>query len=90
MRIPVDIGAKWRHRATCRSEEPELFFPIGTSGPALVQIDDAKAACRRFPVEAVCLRCALENGPTSGIWGATTEAERHALLVLPRPLLGQR
>ena len=40
----------WRHRAACRDEDPELFFPIGNTGPALLQIEEAKAVCRRCPV----------------------------------------
>ena len=40
----------WRHRAACRDEDPELFFPIGNTGPALLQIEEAKAVCRRCAV----------------------------------------
>ena len=36
----------WRHRAACRDEDPELFFPIGNTGPALLQIEEARAVCR--------------------------------------------
>ncbi len=39
----------WRHDSVCRDEDPELFFPIGTSGPALLQVEQAKSVCRRCP-----------------------------------------
>ena len=69
----------WRERAACRGENPELFFPVGTSGPALQQIEDAKAICRRCPVVAQCLAAALEHGEDAGIWGGTTPEERRMM-----------
>ena len=69
----------WRDRAACRTEDPELFFPIGNTGPALVQIEEAKAVCRRCPVQSPCLSFALETGQDAGVWGALSEDERRAL-----------
>jgi WhiB family redox-sensing transcriptional regulator len=69
----------WRHRALCRDEDPELFFPIGTTGPALVQIEQAKAVCRRCPAVEACLDWALSSGQDSGVWGGLSEDERRAL-----------
>ena len=59
----------WRHRAACLDEDPELFFPIGNTGPALLQIDEAKAVCRRCPVVDTCLKWALESGQDAGRLG---------------------
>ena len=69
----------WRERAACRGENPELFFPVGTSGPALQQIEQAKAICRRCPVVAECLAAALEHGEDAGIWGGLTAEERRVI-----------
>ena len=69
----------WRHHALCRDEDPELFFPIGTAGPAAVQVEEAKVVCRRCPVVADCLAWAMETGQDSGVWGATSEDERRML-----------
>jgi WhiB family transcriptional regulator, redox-sensing transcriptional regulator len=69
----------WRHIAACRDEDPELFFPIGNTGPALLQIEEAKSVCRRCPVREECLQFALESGQDAGVWGGLSEDERRAL-----------
>jgi WhiB family redox-sensing transcriptional regulator len=69
----------WRESAACRSVDPDLFFPIGNTGPALLQIQEAKAVCAGCPVRDACLRWALDTGQSIGVWGGTGEAERRAL-----------
>ena len=69
----------WRNRATCLGEDPELFFPIGSTGPALVQIEEAKAICRRCEVVDTCLRWAMETGADTGVWGGLSDDERRSL-----------
>ncbi|MFF3015613.1 WhiB family transcriptional regulator [Streptomyces sp. NPDC057939] len=69
----------WRHQAACRQADPDLFFPIGSSGPALLQIEEAKAICRNCPVLDECLQWALEGGQDMGVCGGLTEDERRAL-----------
>jgi WhiB family transcriptional regulator, redox-sensing transcriptional regulator len=71
--------ADWRDCAACRDEDPELFFPIGTTGSALRQIEQAKAVCRRCPVVQQCLAWALTSGQDAGIWGGLTPEERREL-----------
>ncbi|MEV5955700.1 WhiB family transcriptional regulator [Streptomyces sp. NPDC051987] len=70
----------WRDHAECRYEDPDLFFPIGTTGPSLHQTRQAKAVCERCPVREPCLRWAMETGQAVGVWGGTTEAERRLLI----------
>jgi WhiB family transcriptional regulator, redox-sensing transcriptional regulator len=69
----------WRHKAACLEEDPELFFPIGNTGPALLQIEEAKQVCRRCVVRDACLQWALEAGQDHGVWGGLSEDERRAL-----------
>ncbi|MGH3986724.1 MAG: WhiB family transcriptional regulator [Pseudonocardiaceae bacterium] len=69
----------WRHRAVCREEDPELFFPVGTSGPALLQTAEAKTVCQGCPVSFECLKWALATGQDHGVWGGMSEDERRAM-----------
>jgi len=69
----------WRHHALCRDEDPELFFPIGTTGPAALQVEEAKAVCGRCPSVTDCLQWALDTGQDAGVWGGMSEDERRAL-----------
>ena len=69
----------WRDQAACLSEDPELFFPTGNAGPAIAQIEEAKAVCRRCAVIEACLTYALQTGQDVGVWGGLSEEERRAL-----------
>jgi WhiB family redox-sensing transcriptional regulator len=69
----------WRNRAACLDENPEFFFPIGNASCALLQIEKAKAVCRRCTAAEACLKWAMESGQDAGIWGGLSQDERHAL-----------
>jgi WhiB family transcriptional regulator, redox-sensing transcriptional regulator len=75
----INNRAGWWSDAACSTADPDLFFPISSSGPALRQVAWAKAICTRCHVQQACLGYALEAGPVQGIWGGTTEAERRLL-----------
>jgi WhiB family redox-sensing transcriptional regulator len=79
----MSVCVNWRAVAACRDADPDLFFPIGTTGPALRQIDEAKRICRTCPAQARCLAWALDHGVTDGVWGGTTENDRRALRSRP-------
>ena len=69
----------WVHYARCRDEDPELFFPVGTTGSAAVQIDAAKFVCLGCDVRMECLEWAMSTGQDAGVWGGLSEDERRAL-----------
>ena len=69
----------WRTRGECLKEDPELFFPVGNTGPAQIQIQEAKNVCRRCEVRDICLEWALEAGQDHGVWGGLSEDERRAI-----------
>jgi len=59
--------------------DPEIFFPVGSSGMALEQIETAQRICTACQVSDACLEFALATNQESGIWGGTTEEERRKL-----------
>ena len=66
----------WRDAASCRSSDPDVFFPDGEDVEA---IGRAKEICAACPVREECLAFAVELNQTDGIWGGRTPAERRRL-----------
>jgi WhiB family transcriptional regulator, redox-sensing transcriptional regulator len=66
----------WRSSAACLSADPDLFFPISSTGPAERQIARAKVICAGCRVRSECLEFALTHDQTHGIWGGTTPEDR--------------
>lgn len=72
----------WREQARCRDVDPETFHP--TSKPGTVsyqlQVEQAKATCRRCPVVNECLQFAVASRDAHAIAGGMTPEERSAYL----------
>jgi WhiB family redox-sensing transcriptional regulator len=73
-RLIADGG--WRLGAACRSADPDLFFPVSSTGKSLEQVAQAKAICARCLVQRECLAFAMRTQQFHGIWGGLTEQER--------------
>ena len=71
----VQTASHWRTAAACQSCDPELFFPLSSSGPAVEQIAQAKQVCARCPVRPQCLAFALRTHQAHGVWGGLTAQE---------------
>lgn len=80
----MTVHTNWRDDVACRDADPDLFFPIGTTGAALHQVEQAKRLCRVCPAQLRCLAWALANGVTDGVWGGTTPDERRVIRSLSR------
>ena len=52
---------------------------LGNTGPALAQIEKAKAVCRRCTVAEQCLKWAMETNQDAGVWGGLSEDERRSM-----------
>src|SRR5690606_33316964 len=77
--VLTQITTDWRDLAACRDSEPGLFFPVGTTGPAVEQIEAAIAICMSCSVREECLQYALETNQESGVWGGYAEDDRRRL-----------
>jgi len=70
---------EWRDVALCRDTDPDLFFPVGTTGLALDQIAAAKGVCLQCAARPDCLEFALDSNQDSGVWGGLSEEERRQI-----------
>ena len=69
----------WWSEAACQHADPELFFPVSSTGRGGEEAR-AKLLCGRCPVRAECLDYAMAAGtPLQGIWGGTSDADRTRL-----------
>lgn len=73
----------WVEQAECRGDEyPNAWHPGTNKEEAAALTRYARRKCAVCPVRNQCLEFALELGTTKaqGIWGNTSEFERHQLL----------
>ena len=69
----------WLPEARCIGEDPDLFFPIGTTDDALAQVAQAKTVCDGCSVRADCLEWSLSTFQDAGVWGGLDEEERRVI-----------
>lgn len=80
--LPVDDAVReseWMPLAACIGQDPEMWHPVGSSGPALVQEQAAKAVCSGCPVAGSCLSWSLAMRLEHGIFGGLNADERRVV-----------
>ena len=80
----------WRSLAACQSADPDLFFPVSSSGQSMEQVAKAKVICAGCRVRRECLAFALRTHQVHGVWGGMSEQERYQLLRADRPQPSRR
>jgi WhiB family redox-sensing transcriptional regulator len=59
---------------------PDVFYPEPYSGiPVAKAVELAKSLCAGCPISDLCLRVAVAQRMTEGIWGGLTADERRGL-----------
>jgi WhiB family transcriptional regulator, redox-sensing transcriptional regulator len=78
---PVLSSYEWQMQGTCRTADPEAFFPAEASrGRNRASIENrAKAMCAQCPVIEECLDHAMRVREPYGVWGGLTAEERNQL-----------
>jgi WhiB family redox-sensing transcriptional regulator len=78
---PVLSNYEWQMQGTCRTADPEAFFPAeATRGRNRASIEArAKAMCAQCPVIELCLQHAMRVREPYGVWGGLTAEERNQL-----------
>jgi len=69
----------WVNQAGCRAEDPDLFFPVGSTDPNDDQLEEAKAVCIACSVREMCLDWSMDTNQEIGVWGGLSEEERRAM-----------
>lgn len=74
----------WWDLAACLTADPELFFPISSTGAGEAHIARAKAMCARCPIRQRCLDYSIDSHQAYGVWGGTSEDERRRIVTRRR------
>lgn len=86
MRMYADQGftlpraEDWRDKGLCRNEDPDAWYPAGTSADARATLRHALSVCFACPVRVSCGQWALETREQWGVWGGMSEGQRRRIL----------
>ncbi|MFD0855856.1 WhiB family transcriptional regulator [Actinomadura adrarensis] len=74
-----ELTSRWAESASCRSVDPDLFFPVGGESSYSAHIVQIRQICAACPVASPCLEWALSTAEPDGVWGGKTPDERRRI-----------